>query len=110
MNNELRLIKKKLQNFTALEECARCYGVTGDPTRLKICYLLCNYKELSVSQIASIVGVSVSAVSHALAKLHNVNLVKSKRDKQTIYYSISENQFVSALKKQLYLIEKEINI
>lgn len=43
--------------------------MVGDPTRLKICYLLCRRKELSVGDIADVVGVSISAVSHTLRKL-----------------------------------------
>lgn len=104
MNKNLKAIKKQLQNFSALEECARCYGVTGDPTRLKICYLLCNFEELSVSEIAEIVGVSVSAVSHSLSKLDGIKLVKTRRSKQTIFYSLSNTRFANSLRLQLNLI------
>lgn len=104
MTKNLREIKKQLQNFSALEECARCYGVTGDPTRLKICYLLCNFDELSVSEIAEIVGVSISTASHSLSKLNGVKLVKTRRSKQTIFYSLTDTQFAKSLKLQLDLI------
>ena len=83
MNN----LKKELKNKKAIEACARQFGIIGDPTRLKICYLLCNHPELSVSAIADAVGVSISAVSHSLKKLKSFKLVKSRRDFRTVYYS-----------------------
>lgn len=104
MVKNLKIVKKQLQNSSVLEECARCFGVTGDPTRLKICYLLCNFEELSVSEIAEIVGVSISAVSHSLSRLNGVRLVKTRRDKQTIFYSLSSTPFAKSLRLQLDFI------
>lgn len=94
-------IRKELQNKTTLEECAAQFGVVGDPTRIKICYLLCSYKELSVSDIAQILEISVSAVSHSLAKLKGVDLVDTSRNGQTIYYSLSKSPFNEVLKGQI---------
>ena len=94
-------IRKELQNKATLEECATQFGVVGDPTRIKICYLLCSYKELSVSDIAQILEISVSAVSHSLAKLKGVNLVDTRRNGQTIYYSLSKSPFNEILKGQI---------
>jgi ArsR family transcriptional regulator len=81
-------IKKELQNKKELIRCAEEFNMIGDPTRLKICYLLCRHKELSVSEIAEIVGVSVSAVSHTLQKLKQANLVKGRRDFRHVYYQL----------------------
>lgn len=55
-----------------------------------ICELLDG--ELTVGTIANRVGLSQSALSQHLAKLRNLGLVSTRRDKQTIYYSCdSEN-------------------
>lgn len=81
-------IKKKLSNKKAVIKCASDFNILGDLTRMKICYLLCKYKELSVSDIADLVGVSVSAVSHSLKALRKCCLVKSRRDYKTVYYRI----------------------
>lgn len=62
-------IKKELENERDLIQCAKEFNIMGDLTRLKICYLLCKHQELSVGEIAKIVGVSISAVSHTLQKL-----------------------------------------
>lgn len=94
-------LKKELSNAKNIKACAKQFGVVGDPTRLKICYLLCNHPKLSVTDIADAVGVSVSAVSHSLKKLKALKFVKSRRDFRTIYYSWDDKSFEKILKSQL---------
>lgn len=94
-------LKKELNNKKAIEACARRFGVIGDATRLKICYLLCHHPELSVSEIADAVGVSLSAVSHSLKKLKSANLVKSRREFRTVYYSFANEGFAEIIKSQI---------
>lgn len=97
----MRNLKNELKNQKAIEVCARQFGIIGDPTRLKICYLLCNHPELSVTEIAEAIGISVSAVSHSLRRLKSLNFVKSRRDFRTIYYSWKDKSFKKILKAQL---------
>jgi len=94
-------IKHELTNKKALERCARQFGVTGHPTRMKICYLLCKYPELPVSDISDLVGISISAISQHLAKLKDCQIVQPRREAQTIYYSLENNSFTKILKTQL---------
>ncbi len=94
-------IKKELENKEALIKCAAEFNMIGDPTRLKICYLLCRHQELSVSQIAEIVGVSVSAVSHTLAKLKQADLVQSRRRFRNVYYRIKPSPLIKFLQQRL---------
>lgn len=91
-------IKKKLKNQKDLLNCAKQLGVVGDNTRLKICYLLCNYPELNVGEMAEVLDTSVSVVSHSLKKLLKLELVKRRKDAQTVYYSLINNQFTKTLK------------
>lgn len=91
-------IKKKLKNKKELLNCAKQLGVVGDTTRLKICYLLCNYPELSVGEMAEVLDTSVSVVSHSLKKLLKLDLVKRRKEAQTVYYSLINNQFTKTLK------------
>lgn len=94
-------LKKELKNKKAIEACARCFGVIGDTTRLKICYLLCNHPELSVSEIAAAVDVSISAVSHSLKKLKTLKLVTSRRNFRTVYYSWGNKELARIIQSQL---------
>ena len=101
MAKNLTEIKKELKDKDVLERCARQFGVIGDLTRLKICYTLCSYPELSVNELAEAVGVSPSAVSHALAKLKDIQVVKSRRENQNIFYSLKGNKFTKLIVSQI---------
>jgi len=95
-------IKKELTNKKALIRCASNFNILGDLTRMKICYLLCKYKELSVSEITELVDVSISAVSHSLKALRRCCLVKSRRDFKTVYYRIDkESSLFGTVKQQI---------
>ncbi len=98
-------LKKELKNKDAILACAREFNMVGDPTRLKICYLLCRHKELSVGDIAEVVGVSVSAVSHTLHKLHKADMVESRREFRTVYYKLKKSPIVGVMKERINYYE-----
>jgi len=91
-------IKKELRSRKELLECAKQLGVVGDATRVKICYLLCHYPELNVSDMAEIIDTSVSVVSHSVKKLLELELVTRRKEAQTVFYSLSDNSFIKTLK------------
>lgn len=72
-----------------LDFVARTFAILGDPTRCKIVYVLVQ-DEISVNNIAEMVGASVSAVSHHLARLRDQRVVKKRREGQRVYYSIDD--------------------
>ncbi len=84
-------LKKELNNKKEITRCAKQFGLVGDPTRMKICWLLCKHKELSVGDIAEVLGVSVSVVSHSLKRLKNFELVESKRVGRQIFYNLTDS-------------------
>ncbi len=94
-------LKKELKNKEAILACAREFNMVGDPTRLKICYLLCRHKELSVGDIAEVVGVSLSAVSHTLRKLQKADMVESRREFRTVYYKLKKSPVVEVMKNRM---------
>lgn len=98
MRANTQRLKKQLHDKEALEMCARQCGVIGDVTKLKICYLLRHHPELSVTAIAELVGTTVSNTSYSLGKLRAVNLVKTRKDAQTVYYSLNKAGFSKELK------------
>jgi ArsR family transcriptional regulator len=99
-------LKKELKDKKAITACAREFNMVGDPTRLKICYLLCRHKELSVGDIAEVVGVSISAVSHTLNKLQKANMVESRRESRTVYYKLKKSPIVEMMKERMNHYEK----
>ena len=94
-------IKKELKNLKELNKCADEFNMVGDPTRLKICYLLCRHKELAVGEISDIVGVSISAISHTLKKLREASIVESRRDFRNVFYQLKKSSFVNHLKEHI---------
>lgn len=91
-------IKKELKNKKELVSCAEQLGVVGDTTRLKICYLLCRHPELNVGEMANIIDTSISVVSHSVKKLLELELVTRRKKAQTVFYSLTDNNFIKTLK------------
>jgi DNA-binding transcriptional ArsR family regulator len=81
-----------------LDELAEFLNLVGNSTRLKIVFLLTKFKELCVCDLAQILDVTVPAVSQQLAKLKAFGLLKSRRENQTIFYSIADTRNVELLK------------
>ncbi|MDE2078917.1 MAG: winged helix-turn-helix transcriptional regulator [Patescibacteria group bacterium] len=94
-------LKKELRNARAIAQCANEFNMVGDPTRLKICYLLCHHKELSVGEIADLVDVSISAVSRTLKKLKEANVVTGRRDFRTVYYALKPSPLATFVRERL---------
>lgn len=91
------LIKRNLANQKGLETLAELLAVAGNSQRLKILYLLHAHHEMCVCDLAEVLELTDSAVSQHLRKLKDKNLVKTRRDGQTIFYSLVPNVFTSIL-------------
>ena len=66
------------------------FKMFGDGTRVKILHAL-ELSEMCVCDLAALLGVTKSAVSHQLKALRLANLVKSRRDGQVVYYSLADD-------------------
>ena len=102
---EFTLIKRNLAEQRGLKTLADSLGVAGNLQRLKILYLLHAHKEMCVCDLAKILELSDSAASQHLRKLKDKNMVKTRRERQTIYYSLAENAFTSNLRDMFILDE-----
>lgn len=72
-----------------LYEVADLFRIFGDTTRVKVLFAL-SEKDLSVSDLAEIVGVSQSAISHQLRTLKQARLVKFRREGKSVVYSLCD--------------------
>ena len=79
-----------------LYDLAELYKVFGDSTRIKILYALFE-EELCVCDIASLLGMSASAISHQLRVLKQACLVRYRRDGKTIFYSLADDHVRSII-------------
>lgn len=87
----LRKLQSEILMRPDLDEIAELLSLIGNDTRIKIIYLLDSAGELCVCDISDVLGISVSAISHQLRKLKDRNLVVSRKDAPTIYYSLSDS-------------------
>jgi len=71
-------------------ELAALFKLFGDGTRVSILHAL-EQGELCVCDIAVLLGLTKSAVSHQLKGLRMANLVKFRREAQTVYYSLADD-------------------
>src|SRR6185436_10407092 len=93
-SKEMAQIRQNLEGTPDIEEAAELMNLVGNSSRLKLLYLLDNMKELAPSELAEMIGLSVSAVSQHLAKLKGYGMVaESRRDGQTIYYRPTNHPF-----------------
>jgi ArsR family transcriptional regulator len=80
---------------------AETFHVLGDPTRLKILYMLMRHA-CCVRDLAILTGVSESAISHQMRLLKDRNLVKQRREGTTIYYSLSDHHLPPLFREAEY--------
>lgn len=92
----LQRLQDDLPGDELLYDLAELFRVFGDSTRIKILYALFE-SELCVNDIAQVVGLSQSAVSHQLRLLKANKLVRFRRDGKTIYYSLDDDHVRSII-------------
>ena len=101
----IRKIDDKMPPEEELQDLGEFFKVFGDVTRLKILYvLLCS--EMCVYDIAALLGMSQSAISHQLRVLKQMDLVKNRREGKTIFYSLADSHIVTILSQGLDHIEE----
>lgn len=78
------------QNKDLYNDLAELFKVMSDPTRIKILFCL-SKKEMCVLDIAELIGMTHSAVSHQLANLKLARMVKAVKKGKEVYYSLDDD-------------------
>lgn len=81
------------------------YKVFGDPTRIKILFALYE-SEMCVCDIAALLSMTQSAISHQLRVLKASKLVKFRRDGKEVYYSLDDEHIFKILAQGLEHIKE----
>lgn len=89
-------VRTQLPPDEQLYDLAELFKIFGDSTRVKILYALLE-SELCVCDIARLMEVTQSAVSHQLRLLKNSKLVKFRREGKTVYYSLADDHVLHIL-------------
>ena len=93
----LSAARKALRGHDTLLGLSETFKVLGDPTRLKICLAL-SHRELCVGDIAALLGLTESAVSHQLRIMKTMRLVKYRRDGKMAYYMLDDEHIEDFLR------------
>ena len=103
----VRRVEAQMPADETIETVTDIFKVLSDPTRAKIVFAL-SRAELCVCDIAALVGLSVSAVSHQLRLLRSLRLVTYRKEGRLAYYSLDDDHTAQLLQDVLSHIGGEV--
>ena len=102
----VRSLRAALVSTDAVQGLADTFSALGDPTRVRILDAL-SHGELCVCDLAAVLGVSQSAVSHQLRLLRGLRLVRPRRDGRIVFYSLDDQHIISIFRQTLQHVQEE---
>ena len=98
-------VQEEMPEEEILYDLAELFKGFGDSTRIKILYVLFQ-SEMCVCDIAQLLNMSQSAISHQLRVLKQAQLVKYRREGKTVFYSLADAHVNTILNQGLEHIEE----
>lgn len=89
-NEVVDKVKEKMPKEESLYDLAELFKVFGDSTRIRILWAL-DEAEMCVCDIAALLNMTQSAISHQLRVLKQANLVKNRKEGKVVYYSLDDD-------------------
>jgi DNA-binding transcriptional ArsR family regulator len=102
----VKKVKSRLPEEETLFDLAEFFKVFGDSTRIRIINALL-HSPMCVCDIAALLGMSKSSVSHQLRLLRQTKLVKYRRDGKVVFYSLDDKHIGSIFKLGLAHISED---
>lgn len=90
LSNSNNLMQKQMPEENQLYDLAELFRVFGDSTRIKILCTL-EISERCVCDIATLLNISQSAISHQLRILKQAKLVKFRKEGKVVFYSLDDD-------------------
>lgn len=87
--NVVEDVKSKMLDNEFITEISTFFKILGDNTRVKILFAL-DHNEMCVCDIANVLNMTKSSISHQLSYLKDLNIVKSKKSGKEVYYSLDD--------------------
>ena len=87
--DQVEAARKNALDATEIELLSQTFKALGDPSRLRIITAL-EKQEMCVCDLAALLTISESAVSHQLRLLRTIKLVKNRREGAVLYYSLDD--------------------
>ena len=85
----LKIVNDTMPEETELYDLAELFKVFGDSTRIRILFVLCE-AEVCVCDLAKVLNMTQSAISHQLRILKANKLVNSRREGKSVFYSLAD--------------------
>ncbi len=98
-------VKEDLPEDEVLYDLAELFKIFGDSTRVKLLYIL-SLSEMCVFDLAQLLGVTQSAVSHQLRALKASKLVRYRREGKTVFYALADGHVRTILDQGLEHVEE----
>ena len=98
--------KQELIDPLTAERLAQVFRALADPTRARIVSALAR-AELCVGDLAAVLGMSVSAISHQLRLLRELRVVRKRRDGKHIYYALDDEHVGDLFTRGLEHVQHE---
>lgn len=102
-------VQKEMPSEDTLYDLTELFRIFGDSTRIRILYVLFE-AEMCVCDIAALLGMTQSAISHQLKALKNARLVKSRREGKTVFYALADDHVKTIIDQGLEHILTEFVI
>ena len=99
-------VKKRMPKEGDLYDLSYFFKVLGDSTRVKIIWAL-DEKEMCVCDIAVLLNMTKSAISHQLKSLKQADLVKFRREGKVVYYSLKDDHVKDIFEKGMEHIKEK---
>lgn len=99
-------VKKRMPKEGDLYDLSDFFKVLGDSTRVKIIWAL-DEKEMCVCDIAVLLNMTKSAISHQLKSLKQADLVKFRREGKVVYYSLKDDHVKDIFEKGMEHIKEK---
>lgn len=96
----LKEMKNEMENDEEIKALSNIFKALSDPTRLKIIYIL-SKSSFCVCDIAEILNMTQSAISHQLRILRDLKLVKFKREGKLVIYSLDDDHVLQLFEQGL---------
>ena len=102
----LKIVKDTMPDENELYDLAELFKVIGDSTRIRILFVLFE-AEVCVCDLAEVLHMTQSAVSHQLKILKQNKLVKSRREGKSIFYSLADDHVKTIIAQGMEHIEED---
>lgn len=101
----LKIINEKMPNEEIIFDLSELFRILGDSTRMRILFVLVE-SEACTCDLAEVLKMTSSAISHQLKALQRAKLVKSRREGRAVYYSLADDHVRTIISQGMEHIEE----